>query len=619
MDSELRISSDKAGTLPEEVNAATCLPVYFRLAGLAKIDPERGTLRTKRPAAYYLEGLTAVFEPGVAPPSPIRTDEKFSGAEVVLVYPGPSAVEVFGLISRFPEIKRLHIIESNEANIIAIRAELAKDAGRREFEFPALAGYVTDLRNLPAELTGRCDLAVEINVIDPKADKLFRQDAAHQISQALKLGGLFYSAGVTVRWTDRVTPLSLIRVPVPAKFLKRVGYSDALPRPVFYLKHSTEVNALMSDTGHLRKWWKRVQAWTGQRTKDENSLATDIPFVPRVEDGRGPTNAAPWDFLITKPSVRRPAMDWTPKDGDHFGNLTLGSLLQWNRQTGMYVFQLREYPDMVLKLMKPFEGDIPDDPLVWDSLHKSKTLKRENQALKLLKGLRFIPQRLAHGYDAATGWYAIAVEYEKSSSLSHFLDDQRNRLRRQSETTEEVERAVEPVLMLLNSLAIIHEKGLVHQDLKPAHVFLRPASPEAVLIDWGLARKIGEPFSDETRSCSWLHAPPERSDVNVAASAGTHQDLYAVGVMLLQLASDKNFEEQPMFLAQFFSQYGHMPATSELESMIRPHWQWAAPVIARAISSWKAVPGYAYQRYTKAQDMAADILRKHPSLRSSKG
>jgi serine/threonine protein kinase len=333
--------------------------------------------------------------------------------------------------------------------------------------------------------------------------------------------------------------------------------------------------------------------------------------VPRVEDGRGEPNPAPWNFLITKPAIRRPAMDWEPKEGDRFGNLTLGSLLQFNRQTGMYVFRVRECPEVVLKIMKPFEGDIPDDPLEWDNLRKSKTLKRENQALKLLKGLGFIPQRIAHGYDPATGWYAIVVECEQSRSFSNFMDRHYNRLHRRHETPADVESALAPVLMLLNSLAIIHDKGLVHQDLKPAHVFLRPASPEAVLIDWGLARLIDEPLSEERRSCSWIYAPPERSDVNILASASAHQDLYAVGVMLLQLASDLNFDERPRFLVDYFFQHGRMPAAVELELLLRPHWQWAAPVIARAISSRKDVPGYADSRFTNARDMALEITRSY--------
>ncbi len=599
---------------PAEADAVQTLPVRFRRAAadLAGSDPERGIRRAKNPKAYYLDGLAAVFQTGVAWPGPLRVEHKFSGAEVVLLNPGPSAVEVLEILHRFPELQCLHIIESSETNLDAIRAGLEQEAGG--WALPELAGYVTDLRHLPEELAGRCDLVVEINVVDPKADRLFRQDAADQISRLLKTGGLFYSAGVTIRWTDRVIPLSLVRVPVRAKFLKQAGYAEALPRPVFYLKHAPDVRMVRTEEGSWRGWWRKGLALIGQRTKDDVVVAA--PFVPRVEDGRGEPNTPPWDFLITKPAVRRPAMDWAPQDGDRFGNFTLGSLLQLNRETGMSVFRVRECPEVVLKLMKPFEGDIPDNPLEWDSLRKSKTLKRENGALKVLQGLAFIPQRIAHGYDPVTGWYAIVVEYEPSRSFRNFINGHSNRLSRRRETSADVESALEPLLMLLNSLAIVHDKGLVHGDLKPEHIFLRPASPEAVLIDWGLARKIDEPLSEERRSGSWMHAPPERADINVLASAGVHQDLYAVGVMLLQLASDLDLNERPRFLMDHFFKHGRMPAAAELEVMLRPHWKWAAPVIARAISSRKEVSGYADHRYPSAREMAEDIQKKAERLKN---
>jgi len=345
--------------------------------------------------------------------------------------------------------------------------------------------------------------------------------------------------------------------------------------------------------------------------KDADDVTVEAPFVPRVEDGRGEPNTAPWTFLITKPAVRRPAMDWAPEVGNRFGNMTLGTLLQFNSQTGMYVFRVRECPEVVLKVMKPFEGDIPADPLEWDSLRKSKTLKRKNQALKLLKGLSFVPQRIAHGYDPTTGWYAIVVELEQSRTLSNYLTRQHSKRRRSHETPADVESSLEPVSMRLNSLAIVHDRGVVHQDLKPGHVFLQPDSLEAVLIDWGLARKIDEPLSEERRSISWLHAPPERADINVLTSAAIHQDLYAVGVMLMQLATDLDLNEQPRLLFDHFFKHGRMPSAAELEPMLRPHWKWAAPVIARAISSRKDVPGYADNRFTSAQDMAQDIARSY--------
>jgi hypothetical protein len=79
--------------------------------------------------------------------------------------------------------------------------------------------------------------------------------------------------------------------------------------------------------------------------------------------------------------------------------------------------------------------------------------------------------------------------------------------------------------------------------------------------------------------------------------------------MLIQLASDVNLNEQPRLLHDYFLRNGRMPSAKELEPILRPRWQWAAPVIARAISSRKQVPGYADNRFTSAAEMAAEIIR----------
>jgi len=609
------MSSETTKASAPEVDALKRLPVRFRRdpTHLAKADPKRGLFQAKRSKGYYLDALKAVFEPDVSVPGELGVDETLAGTEVLLLNPGPSAVEVLGIATRFPKIKCLHIAESCEANLDAIRSGIEKAPAVQWL--PKLAGYVTDILHLPEELARRCDLVVAVNVVDPNADRWLRQDVAQQISRALKLGGFLYSAGETVRWTDSVIPLSLVRIPIELETLKRAGYSDALPQPAFFLKRSPDepIPVTEAEEGALREWWKRGLALIGQETGDAAAIVARPPFVPRVEDGRGEPNTAPWDFLITKPAVRRPAMAWTPETGDHFGKLTLGELLQFNSQTGMYVFRVREHPEVVLKMMKPFEGDIPDDPLEWDSLRKSKTLKRENQALRLLKGLPFIPQHIAHGYDPLSGWYAIAIEFEKSRSLSHFMLWQHNQRQRRHENADDVQTGLAPMLKLLNSLATVHDKGLVHQDLKPAHVLLRPDSNEAVLIDWGVARQLDEPLSDDRRSISWLHAAPERADINIKTSAAIHQDLYAVGVMLIQLASDRNLNDQPRFLLDFFFQNGRMPMASELEPMLRPQWKWVAPVIAQAISSRKEIPGYADNRYASAAEMA-EVLCKYSGL-----
>ncbi len=40
------------------------------------------------------------------------------------------------------------------------------------------------------------------------------------------------------------------------------------------------------------------------------------------------------------------------------------------------------------------------------------------------------------------------------------------------------------------ALILVHEKGLLHRDLKPSNIMMRAGKPEAVLIDFGLARQF---------------------------------------------------------------------------------------------------------------------------------
>lgn len=41
-----------------------------------------------------------------------------------------------------------------------------------------------------------------------------------------------------------------------------------------------------------------------------------------------------------------------------------------------------------------------------------------------------------------------------------------------------------------DALTLIHERGLLHRDLKPSNIMMRAGKPEAVLIDFGIARQF---------------------------------------------------------------------------------------------------------------------------------
>ncbi|WP_437670051.1 protein kinase domain-containing protein [Sorangium sp. So ce131] len=104
-------------------------------------------------------------------------------------------------------------------------------------------------------------------------------------------------------------------------------------------------------------------------------------------------------------------------------------------------------------------------------------------------------------------------------------------------------RAVERADAILAVLEAAHARGVVHRDLKPENIFLIGASGRAVLLDLGLAKRVGDAGDAgetlaATRAGDVVGTPeymaPEllRGD---AAQADVRADLYAFGVILFEL------------------------------------------------------------------------------------
>lgn len=77
------------------------------------------------------------------------------------------------------------------------------------------------------------------------------------------------------------------------------------------------------------------------------------------------------------------------------------------------------------------------------------------------------------------------------------------------------------------ALRFLHGRAVVHRDLKPDNVLL--AGEVARVADFGLAAAVDGPA---LRAGTLLHVPPEQLE---GSSADVRQDVYALGVLLLQL------------------------------------------------------------------------------------
>jgi hypothetical protein len=101
--------------------------------------------------------------------------------------------------------------------------------------------------------------------------------------------------------------------------------------------------------------------------------------------------------------------------------------------------------------------------------------------------------------------------------------------------------AIDLVRRLAGALETLHRQGVIHRDLKPQNVMVRPDGLP-VLLDFGLARAFGDDATRLTAAGSKVGTPaymaPEQAD-GQGRRLGPATDVYGLGVLLYQLLTGK--------------------------------------------------------------------------------
>jgi serine/threonine protein kinase/Tfp pilus assembly protein PilF len=104
---------------------------------------------------------------------------------------------------------------------------------------------------------------------------------------------------------------------------------------------------------------------------------------------------------------------------------------------------------------------------------------------------------------------------------------------------------LELFISLCHAIQHAHHKGVIHRDLKPSNVLvtLQEEVPQPKVIDFGIAKAVGQQLTDKTLVTQYGQAigtpaymSPEQAEMS-GLDVDTRTDLYSLGVMLYELLS----------------------------------------------------------------------------------
>ena len=218
--------------------------------------------------------------------------------------------------------------------------------------------------------------------------------------------------------------------------------------------------------------------------------------------------------------------------------------------------------------------------------------------------------RLAHEYslkDELDGAWAVrplALEHDRGRTILVLEDPGGEPLGRLLGAPFELGRFLRLAIGIAAALGKAHQRGLVHKDLKPAHILVNRATGEVKLTGFGIASRLRRerqaPEPPETIAGTLAYMAPEQTG-RMNRSIDARSDLYALGVTLYQtLTGSLPFTAaDPMDWVHCHIARKPVPPSERLENVPAP----ASAIIMKLLAKT------AEERYQTAAGVASDLRR----------
>ena len=117
---------------------------------------------------------------------------------------------------------------------------------------------------------------------------------------------------------------------------------------------------------------------------------------------------------------------------------------------------------------------------------------------------------------------------------------------------------------ILDALEYVHNKGLLHLDIKPGNIMI-DRSGNAILIDFGTSKVYGDTDGNSLSLSTSLaytpgYAPLEQMSVKTVKDLGTYSDIYAIGTTLYYILTG----EKPLLPGEILENGGKLPLVETL-------------------------------------------------------